>query len=57
MVFMSFKRNSYWKYDDNYPNVMDLSVLLEFFDRGIPFDFQWNTLIGGNNFKYDANDI
>ena len=51
-----FIRNKYWKYDENSPHVMDLSVLLDFSDKGVPLDFQWNTLIGGNDFKYDAND-
>jgi Bacterial protein of unknown function (Gcw_chp) len=46
-----FIRNSYWKYDINSPHVMDLSVLLNFSDKGVPLDFQWNTLIGGNDFK------
>lgn len=50
------QRNSYFKYDENSPHVMDFSVLLDFSEQGVPLDFQWNTLIAGNDFKYDMND-
>ena len=48
-------RNGYFKYDENSPHVMDLSVLFDFSESGIPLDFQWNTLIYGNDFKYNSS--
>lgn len=48
-------RNSYFKYDENAPHVMDLSVLLDFNELGAPIDFQWNTIVFGNDFKTNDN--
>jgi hypothetical protein len=34
---------------------VDLSVLLNFSDKGVPLDFQWNTLIAGGDFNASGN--
>jgi hypothetical protein len=49
-----FIRNGYFNYDSNSPHVMDFSLLLDFSDKGVPLDFQWNTLFYGNDFKSDG---
>ncbi len=48
-------RGSYFGYGHNTPHIMDFSVLLNFADKGVPLDFQWNTIIGGNDYKADGN--
>ncbi|MDD5152118.1 MAG: hypothetical protein PHC28_16835 [Flavobacterium sp.] len=49
-------RGSYFNYDETSTQAIDFSVLLDFSEKGVPIDFQWNTLIAGNDFKYDSND-
>lgn len=44
-------RTSYWDYSKTGTQAIDLSVLLNFADKGVPLDFQWNTLIAGNDFN------
>lgn len=46
-------RASYFNYDETAPHVMDFTIGLNFTDKGLPIDFQWNTLVYGNDFKYD----
>jgi hypothetical protein len=48
-------RGSYFNYDETSTQAIDASVLLNFSDKGIPLDFQWNTLVAGNDFKYNTN--
>ncbi len=47
-------KSNYWNYDDG-TQAIDLSVLLDFSDKGVPVDFQWNTLIAGNDFNNDGD--
>ncbi|MCI4442814.1 MAG: hypothetical protein JHC39_04835 [Lentimicrobium sp.] len=48
-------RGSYFDYSSNGTQALDLSVLLNFADKGVPLDFQWNTLIGGNDYNSSGN--
>ncbi len=48
-------RDSYFDYSEGSAQTLDLSVLFDFSERGIPLDFQWNTIIGGNDYKYDED--
>ena len=45
-------RGSYFDYKSA-TQALDLSVLLNLSSKGVPLDFQWNTLIGGGD--YEAN--
>lgn len=46
-------RDSYFDYTEGSAQTLDLSILFDFSEKGVPLDFQWNTIIGGNDFKYD----
>jgi hypothetical protein len=48
-------RASYFDYSKTGTQAIDLSVLLNFADKGVPLDFQWNTLIGGNDFNSNGD--
>lgn len=50
-----WERSSYFDYSEGSAQSLDLSVLFDFSDKGIPLDFQWNTFIGGGDYKYDAD--
>lgn len=50
-----WERSSYFDYSEGSAQSLDLSLLLDFSDKGVPIDFQWNTFIGGNDYKYDVN--
>ncbi|TRX41323.1 TorF family putative porin [Flavobacterium restrictum] len=52
---MDWERSSYFDYSEGSAQSLDLSILLDFSDKGIPLDFQWNTFIGGGDYKYDAD--
>jgi hypothetical protein len=41
---------SYWDYQSS-TQALDLSVLLNFSSKGVPLDFQWNTLVAGGDFN------
>jgi hypothetical protein len=44
-------RTNYWDYGKTGSQAIDLSVALNFSDKGVPLDFQWNTLIAGNDYN------
>jgi len=44
-------RTSYWDYGKTGTQAIDLSLLLNFSDKGVPLDFQWNTIVAGNDFN------
>ena len=44
-------RGKYFNYDRTSTQAIDLSLLLNFASKGVPLDFQWNTLIAGNDFN------
>ena len=50
-----WERSSYFDYSESSAQSLDLSVLLDFSEKGVPLDFQWNTFIGGGDYKYDEN--
>ncbi|SEG11786.1 TorF family putative porin [Flavobacterium urumqiense] len=50
-----WERSSYFDYSEGSAQSLDLSVLLDFSEKGVPLDFQWNTFIGGGDYKYDEN--
>lgn len=50
-----WERSSYFDYSEGSAQSLDLSVLLDFSEKGVPLDFQWNTFIGGGDYKYDDN--
>lgn len=50
-----WERSSYFDYSEGSAQSLDLSVVLDFSENGVPLDFQWNTFIGGGDYKYDAN--
>jgi hypothetical protein len=49
----SWERSNYFDYSEGSAQTLDLSLLFDFSDKGVPLDFQWNTFIGGNDYKYD----
>jgi hypothetical protein len=48
-------RASYFNYSESSAHTLDFSLMFDFCKKGIPLDFQWSTLIGGNDCKYNAN--
>ncbi len=48
-------RDSYFDYSEGSAQTLDFSILFDFSEKGIPVDFQWSTLVGGNDYKYDVN--
>jgi hypothetical protein len=51
---LDWERSSYFDYSEGSAQSLDLSVMFDFSDKGVPLDLQWNTFIGGGDFKYDA---
>ncbi len=51
----SNSRDSYFDYSEGSAQTLDLSILFDFSEKGVPLDFQWNTIIGGNDYNYDAD--
>lgn len=43
-------RDSYFDYSEGSAQTLDLCLLFDFSDKGVPIDFTWSTLIGGNDF-------
>ena len=50
----NFSRDSYFDYSEGSAQTLDLSLLFDFSEKGIPLDFQWSTFIGGNDYKFDV---
>ena len=48
-------KTPYFDYSEGSAQSLDLCLLFDFSDKGVPLDFQWNTLIGGGDYKYDTN--
>lgn len=51
-----WERSRYFDYSEGSAQTLDFSVLLNFTEKGVPIDFQWSTIVGGNDYKYDEND-
>jgi hypothetical protein len=52
----SNSRDCYFDYSEGSAQTLDFSVMLDFSEKGVPLDFQWNTIVGGNDYKYDDNE-
>lgn len=52
----SNSRGNYFDYSEGSAQTLDFSILLDFSEKGLPLDFQWSTLVGGNDYKYDVNE-
>ena len=52
---VDWERSSYFDYSEGSAQTLDLSILFDFSEKGVPLDFQWSTLVGGNDYKYDDN--
>ena len=50
-------RANYFDYSEGSAQSLDFSILLDFSEKGVPLDLQWNTLFGGNDYKYDENGV
>lgn len=48
-------RDVYFDYSEGSAQTLDVFILFDFSKKGIPLDFQWSTLVGGNDYKYDDN--
>ncbi|WP_264563600.1 TorF family putative porin [Flavobacterium sp. N3904] len=51
----SNSRDPYFDYSEGSAQTLDLSILFDFSDKGVPLDFQWNTIVGGNDYDADGN--
>jgi hypothetical protein len=52
----SNSRDGYFDYSEGSAQTLDFSVMFDFSEKGVPLDFQWNTIVGGNDYKYDDNE-
>lgn len=52
---VDWEKSAYFDYSEGSAQTLDLSLLLDFSEKGMPLDFQWSTLIGGNDYSYDKN--
>lgn len=48
-----WEKSNYFDYSEGSAQSLDLSILFDFTDKGVPLDFQWNTFVGGGDYKYD----
>jgi hypothetical protein len=48
-------KDPYFDYSEGSAQTLDFSLLFDFSDKGVPLDFQWNTIVGGNDYKYDED--
>ena len=51
----SDSRANYFDYSEGSAQTLDFSLLLDFTDKGVPLDFEFSTLFGGNDYNYDEN--
>jgi hypothetical protein len=52
---LDWERSNYFDYSEGSAQSLDLSILFDFSEKGVPLDFQWNTFIGGGDYNYDDN--
>jgi hypothetical protein len=50
---MDWEKSNYFDYSVGSAQTLDLSISLDFTENGVPIDFLWSTLIGGNDYNYD----
>lgn len=48
-------RANYFDYSEGSAQTLDFSVVLDFSEKGVPLDFEFSTLFGGNDYNYDEN--
>lgn len=46
-------RDNYFDYSEGSAQTLDVSLVFDFSEKGVPLDFLWSTLIGGNDYNYD----
>jgi hypothetical protein len=51
-----WEKSNYFDYSEGSSKTLDLSILFDFSDKGVPIDFLWSTFIGGNDFNYDEEE-
>ena len=51
----NYPRTPYFDYSEGSAQSLDFSILFDFSEKGFPLDFQWNTFVGGGDYKYDAD--
>lgn len=52
---LDWEKSSYFDYSDGSAKTLDLSLLFDFSEKGVPIDFTWSTFIGGGDYKDDAD--
>ncbi|WP_310380188.1 hypothetical protein [Flavobacterium sp.] len=52
---VDWEKSSYFDYSDGSAKTLDLSLLFDFSEKGVPIDFTWSTFIGGGDYKDDAD--
>lgn len=50
---LDWEKSNYLDYSEGSSQSVELSVLFDFSEKGVPVSFQWNTFIGGNDYNYD----
>lgn len=50
-----YPRTPYFDYSEGSAQSLDFSIVFDFSEKGLPLDFQWNTFVGGGDYKYDAD--
>ncbi len=48
-------KSNYFDYSEGSSQSIELSVLFDFSEKGMPIRFQWNTFIGGNDYNYNID--
>ncbi len=52
---MDWDKSRYFDYSEGSAQTLDLLLMFDFSEKGVPVDFLWSTLVGGNDYKYDDN--
>ena len=53
---LDWEKSNYFDYSEGSSQSLELSVLFDFSEKGVPISFQWNTFIGGNDYNYDDEE-
>lgn len=48
-------RANYFDYSEGSAQTLDFSAILDFSEKGLPLDFEFSMLFGGNDYNYDQN--
>lgn len=52
---LDWESSSYFDYSEGSAQTLDFTLMFDFSEKGVPLDFQWSTIFGGNDYKYDDN--